>query len=985
MQNQNLQENCLSAKSFTMTVRIFLVLLLLASFHSLIAQKPASVLQAPPQTNFFEIQQQFNDTWKDQPVGKGSGYNIFRRWEWYWEQRVGSEGLFPTNDIIVREWKKYTAEHAGDVPLGVTGNWMSMGPSETEGGYAGLGRVNCIAFHPTDKNTFWVGTASGGVWKTTNYGQSWTTNYDQQPVLGVSDIVIDPRNPDTMYIATGDGDFGSLPAMNGTGNGDTQSIGVLKSVDAGQTWRPTGLSWNVDFLQQIRRLIMHPTNSAVLFAATSNGIYKTINGGNMFEKKATGYFTDIAINPGNASILYAATRSTYSAGTGYTWAQIYRSVDGGESWDTVTSLVGVGRIGLAVTPQQTHVVEAICTNQWDGLEGLYRSVNDGQRFVQFFDGMNDYCRGNMLNAYYTPGNGIYPPCKGQGYYDLCYVINPKRMNQRWLGGVNTWKSDPNVAGGEWLMMTYWKKSYDSIPAVHADKHWFTFHPLEDNTFFDGNDGGIYFTRDNGKNWTDISNGLQIGQLYRIGSSYTDPGMIMAGFQDNGSQIHQSSGKWLAPPYIGGDGMECLIDYDNADIQYATYCNGTIYRTKDAAWTKVDNIYENFPGGKPAGAWITPFLIHPDSAEILYAGYAEIYKTKNRGDDWDKISYLASTNPRKPSDTLLRTLVISESNPAIMYAARKFQLFKTTNEWIDYTVINHDSLPLNYCMLTGVAVHPKRPDTLYVTFSGYKAGKKVYRSYDAGANWVNISQGLPNLPVNCIVYQKDANDALYVGTDVGVYFRNAGMDQWQLYNTGLPNVVISELEIQYIKGKIRAATYGRGLWESDLYTATGTYQVNTVSLPKGGGSFSGAGTYQAGAQVKLNCYTKAGYRFEGWYENDAKVKDVANYDFEVNANRNLVAKFIRTTGVEDNLKGKVHIFPNPAKGIVEISLDKNLGEELTTIKITNMDGRSVYESTIPKTIGDRISIDLSANRPGSYLVSICFKSGKKVTCKLILSK
>ena len=958
---------------------ISLILILFLAAGAALAQSSSAVNTKAGTTNFYEIQQQFNDYWKGRTVTKGSGYNLFRRWEWFWEQRVDREGNFPPNDIVVREWNKYSSDHSADNTMGATANWTSMGPDSTKGGYAGLGRVNCIAFHPTNASTFWIGTPSGGIWKTVDFGKNWTTNYNSQPVLGVSDIVIDPNDPQIMYAATGDGDFGSLSALTASGKGDNKSVGVLKSTDGGQTWNPTGLSWEQSFMGLIRVLVMNKVNSSMLLAATTNGIYKTINGGTTFIQKKDGYFIDIAFNPGNPLILYAATcgirNSNYQIVRS---AQIYRSIDGGESWDSVTQFANVGRIKLAVTPQRPEMVEALCTNAINGLDGLKVSTENGLNFTEFLS-VNSDCSNNMLNTYTDPSLGSNP-CNGQGHYDLCYLINPVNTNERWLGGVNTWKSnDPQ--GKIWVPKTMWTANSSqnplNLPVTHADKHWFAFHPLQPGTLFDANDGGIYYTSDGGNNWTDISMRLTIGQLYRIGCSYSNPDLIMGGFQDNGSQQY-NSGKWLAPNVIGGDGMECLVDYINPNIKYASYCNGVIKRTTDANWLydSVSVISRNIPSDN-VGAWVTPYIIHPSNPAILYVGYREIFKTINRGDDWTK----ASTLPAPVAgDETLRTMCISKSRPGLMYAATKFTLFKTTNDWTSQESI---ALPASNIMLTGIAIHPKRSDTVYITFSGYTAGSKVFRSFNGGRNWENISGTLPNLPVNCIEYQENANDGLYIGTDAGVYFRNSGMTDWMLFSGGLPNVVVTELEIQYMIGKIRAATYGRGVWQSDLYIANGTYQVNAVSIPANAGIVGGGGTFQPGAKANMLAQPGSGWSFDGWYENAAKVSPDKNYTFDVNSSRNLTGKFIVNTGISDTeLKSQIRLFPNPTKGIVNISMESRLQNDLAKVVVTGMDGRTVYEA-LPSRNGEVYSVDLSSCQNGSYLLTIYFKAGGKVTYQVMV--
>jgi len=954
---------------------LFLAIFMAKSFVS--AQVPAAEKKQPGVTNFYEIQKQFHDYWKNRPITKGSGYKVFRRWEWYWEQRVGRSGVFPPNNVVVAEWAKYASENATRNPSDTAANWTFMGPATTTSGYAGMGRVNCIAFHPTDKNTFWVGTPSGGLWKTIDYGNTWV-NYDNklsEPVLGVSDIVIDPGPPLTIYIATGDGDGGSLCSYNGTEAGDNKSIGILKSIDGGFNWTTTGLSWKVSQNLLISRLIMNPLKSSVLLAATSKGIYRSDNSGQTFDTVQKGYFMDIIYKPGDTNILYASSKGIKNSTGGFSpSAQIYKSVDGGRSWVPKTQLTGVGRIKLAVSPQRSLLVEALCTNVNRGFHSLQRSTDAGETFKAAIT-LNQNFSNNYLNSY-APGK--ITKDDGQGEYDLCYLINPADSSERWLGGVNTWKS---LTANSFELKTYWSDNETAYQITHADKHWFAFHPLEPGTLFDCNDGGVYYTKDKGGKWTDISNGLQIGQIYKIGNSYSDSKIVIGGFQDNGSQIY-NNGSWISPPTIGGDGMGCQVGYVNPNLKYASYCDGVIYRTNDPSWNSgnVKKISDTIPG-KPGGSWVTPFVLDPKDTSVLYVGCKiKLFKGTERGDKWTSLLTLPSPVPTW--DSCFRQLAISRNNSKLMYAATGYKLFKTKDSWSSSKLI---ALPDTNMMITGIAINEDKPDTVFITFSGYSDSVKVFRMYNDGKKWDNISKTLPNLPVNCIEFQENANDAIYIGTDVGVYYRNASMSAWKYFNKGLPNVVVTDLKIQYKAGKIRAATFGRGLWESTLYTPPGKYQLNAVEIPIIGGNLKGDGLYNPGQKARMVAIPDTGWVFAGWYEDDVKISDSLDFDFTVNKDDELVGMFTKSTGIADNtLKDKIHLFPNPTRGLVKIRLDKNLGEELMKVIVTNMEGKPVYESPA-SGFKDEFTIDLSANSQGNYLISFYFKPGGKISYLVLVNR
>lgn len=738
--------------------------------------------------NFFEMQKAFNDYWKDKKVEKGKEYKQFRRWEWYWSQRVNEKGEFPKSDVLLTEQLKYNETHPvsqmKSASSSTTASWTFMGPSTSGGGYSGIGRLNCIAFHPTDINTFWVGAPAGGLWKTTNGGASWTTNTDNLPVLGVSDIVIDPSNPNIIFIATGDGE-GAYSLFNGAG--DTKSIGILKSTNGGSSWT-TVLSASVTSNTLIRRLIMDPSNSQVLLAATSLGIFRTINGGNTWNLVSTAdWFIDIEFKPTDSNIAYATTFDWFGD------AQIFRSINNGLTWNQVTSFTGYNRINVEVSANSPAYVSAVCSSTSNGLGGLWSSNNSGASFTQYLTGD---CTNNML-SWSDDGSG----CGGQGRYDLSHAINPSNANEMFLGGVNTWKT--LNAGTTWSINNVWSSWVNNIvPEVHADKHYLAYHPLNNSKVFECNDGGVYVTNDGGVNWSDLSAGLGISQIYRIGTSATVANEVLCGLQDNGSK-ELSAGVWT--DQTGGDGMESIIDYTNNNIKYATYVYGEISKTTDggANWNVIAQ--NGGTGVDGNGQWVTPYIMHPTNNNILLVGKDQVYETTDGGATWNQLGTLPGI-----TDDIL-SMAYAPSNPNVIYVATPSQFFKTTNGGSTWTLVG-TSVP----RITYIAVDPLNPQKVWQTRSGFTAGNKVWYSSNGGGSWTNISGTLPNVPMNCIVYENGTSDALYIGTDLGVYYRNSSMSDWIPFNTGLPNVVVNELEISYNNNKLWAATFGRGLWNSNLY-------------------------------------------------------------------------------------------------------------------------------------------------------------------------
>ncbi|MCU0359623.1 MAG: T9SS type A sorting domain-containing protein [Bacteroidia bacterium] len=775
--------------------------------------------------NFYEIQKAFNDYWKDRPVEKGKGYKQFKRWEWYWQQRVGPNGEFPKNTVLHDELAKYNELHSNEkssaISSATVANWSFKGPQSSSGGYSGIGRINCIAFHPSIATTFWVGTPAGGLWKTTNGGSTWTTNTDNLPVLGVSDIAIDPTNPNIMYIATGDGDA-AVSLSNGYG--DTKSIGVLKSTNGGASWSAV-LTASVSQNILIRRLLINPSNPNILLAATSVGIYRTTNAGVSWALVSSNiWFIDMEFKPTDPNYVYAATYSPNGN------SQIFSSSNNGQTWSQVTNFTGYTRINLAVTANFPALVDAVCVNSTSGLGGLWYSANSGASFTQYYFAN---CTNNLLHNSFN-GSG----CDGQGTYDLAYAINPANFDEIWLGGVNTWRT--TNGGSTWFLNNVWSVSQSSlVPNVHADKHDIAFHPLNNNFIYECNDGGIYVTNNSGSSWTDLSNSLGISQIYRIGTSATNTDKVICGLQDNGTKEVQTN-SWY--DRTGGDGMECIIDYTNSNVQYSSYVNGEIYKTTNNWSSSTTIVQNNGVGVNAPGDWVTPYLMHPTNNNILIIGKAQVFQTTNGGTTWSQLGTL----PGSTGDII--SMAYAPSNPAVIYVATATQVYKTTNSGTTWSIIGTSATRITY-----LAVDATNPQRLWVTKSGYTAADKVWYTGDGGTSWSNFSGTLPNIPVNCIVYQKNNSDGLYIGTDVGVYFWNSTLPDWIPFNTGLPNVIVNELEISYNNNKLWAATFGRGLWNSDLYCPT-IQQISPISGPNSLCSGTSNSAYSITAVPGATLYT-----------------------------------------------------------------------------------------------------------------------------------
>ena len=781
---------------------LFPVFVILMAFNSLSAQSvvtPADSSQYPywismmqdPNANFFSIQSAFNAYWKNREITKGCGWKPFKRWESTMQWRVTPDGKMPAPNEVKNAYETYISER--DNSKSLAGTWVSQGPSDLPDGkgYRGIGRVNAIAFHPTDPAIIYLGAPAGGFWFTTTGGNSWTTTTDMLPTLGVSAIAVDPVNPSIIYIGTGDRDASDAPGM-----------GVYKSLDGGLTWAPSNIGMSTSI---VGSLLIDPINPQIIFAGTNSGLFKSIDGGANWLGKSGGFFKDMAFKPGNHNIMYAS----YSG-------MFVRSTDNGETWTQITNGIPDGARGvIGVSEANPEVVYLMLAKGDNGFKGLYKSTNSGIQFTEMSNSPN-------IMDWSCDGSGS----GGQAWYDLALTVDPANANTIYTGGVNVWKSIDG--GASWQINGHWYGGC-GVPSVHADQHIFKVNPI-DNKIYIGNDGGIYWTNNGGSAWHEISTGLVISQAYKIGQSATVDDLVINGYQDNGTSLFDD-GVWTA--VNGGDGMECAIDHVNLSYKYATVYYGSINRINGVnnqgqiAGNGVNGITEE-------GAWVTPFILDEVDPNIMFIGYKNVWRSENvkaanvGSVKWKKISTINTGN--------LDVLEQSPINTNILYASSGSALYFSCNVNDAYpSWSNISALLPTPTAISDMEASPYDENTIYII-----QDKKIFKSIDRGLAWEDISGSLPLIHFNSIVYYKNSQEGLYLGSDAGVYYKDKSMTDWIPFNDGMPvSASVRELEIYYDPAspagdKIKAGTFGRGLWKSDMYYAmpVADFTANPLIIPPG---------------------------------------------------------------------------------------------------------------------------------------------------------
>ena len=770
--------------------RNFTLLFLLSYFIAGAQIWEDQLLEKNPNATVFDKEIAFNKYKNEVKYTKGNGYKPYARNLDFILQRTSDDKGIP-NGKLYTEWLKEKKKYE-QYKSNSSSNWTELGPINTpiilsNGKKRGNGRINCIAFDPFDEDIIWIGSPGGGLWKSNDGGANWSTNTDNLPVIGVSYIAINPVNPQEMYITTGDAHAS-----------DTYSIGILKSIDGGINWDTTGMQWGITDNKMVNKVIINPNYTDSIFAVTDNNIMISPNGGQTWSKALDtngiiliGRFRDIEFKPNNQNTIYSVKQTTGGS-------LVYRSTDRGQSWAKINN--GIGPVNknrplLAVTPANPDVVYVLfCKNDYS-FHGIYKSSDNGDSWVLQSDSPNILGRD-------TDGTST----GGQSWYDLSLGVSTEDENHLYVGGINLWESTDggiswNISGSSGNGSNY---SY-----MHVDQHALEFNPLNDIAYA-GNDGGLYEYMDTLNSWIDISDGLAISQFYKLGLSNTINSRVVAGAQDNGTEM-TTNGVWDA--IRGSDGMECAIDKYDHEIIYSTSQYGGLRKSYNGGGN-----WDNIKPVGYSGAWVTPWKIHPINNNIIVAGYDEIYRSQIGGGQWDSISYNVSNGAS------VRVIALAASNEDYIYSASYNKIKRTKDAGGIWTDIKTGLPNFNFSDITVAA---DNEDHLFVTYSEYQANHKVYESFDGGDSWSNITgSNLPNLPVNCIVHQDLANGDLYIGMDVGIYHRDNTMSDWVPYMNGLPNVVIKELEINYNTQKIVAATFGRGIWESDLNTQS-TNTLNNI--------------------------------------------------------------------------------------------------------------------------------------------------------------
>jgi len=713
---------------------------------------------------------------------KGSGYNPFKRWQYQNGFYTNLDGTLKTNAQKLDAWQqKNNMNASAQNNANDTSNWTSLGPfshTNTASWSSGQGRVNVVAVDPSNPNTYYVGAPAGGIWKSTDAGVNWLPLIDFLPQIGVSGIAVHPTNSNIIYIATGDDDAG-----------DSDTIGVMKSTDGGTTWNSTGtMDGNPNSMNDI---FIDTTNPEIVIVATSSGVQKSTNGGTTWTRTLSANIRDLKRKPGSSDVFYAASSDETSSNGNTT--RVYQSFDGGNSFSVVqiTGLSNSRRIALAVTPANPNVVYFVSwsgSSTNNGFNGVYKSTTSGFSYDK---------TGEKLDIF---GGS-------QAWYDLAIAVSDTDENTVYVGVLNIWKS--TNGGDNFTAINSWSAP-TSAAYTHADIHFLDFIG---GKFFAGTDGGVYVSTNHGTNFTDLTKNLAISQFYKISVADQNSGNIVGGLQDNGGYAFKNN-NWSV--YHGADGKDCAINPLNPDnyfgfIQYG----GQLYESKDGGLTRTSSV--SAPTAETGtddsgGRWVTPLVA--DRKGNLYAGYGSLYKLVSGA--WTKVSAHDFGGD-------LYNIEIDPNNEKTIYVSRGGDLFKSADAGVTFTKI------LSTSTINSIEISHNDGNVAWIVSNG--AVSKTTNLNDATPIFTNINGNLPTNDNKLVLRHHAGNkdNRVYLGTTLGVYYIDDSLTDWVTFDNKLPNTAVRDLEINEKEAKLIIATYGRGVWVSDITNSFPADEVKLVSI------------------------------------------------------------------------------------------------------------------------------------------------------------
>ncbi len=678
-----------------------------------------------------------------------------------------------------------------------SGNWTPIGPSQNIGG-----RILSIAIDPTDGNRILVGSASGGIWRTITGGvgtNAWRSVSTSFPVLGVGSIIIHPGNHDIIYAGTGEvyRTANSNIGYNVWKARGTYGVGILKSIDGGVSWSQV-FNKNMSDLFAVNMLMFDHVNADIVYACTTDGLYRTLNAGATWTKILNKtYVSDIAINPTNTNQIIAAVGNLLDADKG-----IYRSTDGGVNWVKITAglpatFEGFTRFdNVQISPNM--VIATIGRDAGSTSNELYRSTDFGATWTQ------------LSNSNH---------CEYQFWFAHDVAINPSNANALVFGGVNLYTY--NITGG----------NRAGVGGVHSDIHDIAFDPSNSNIVYVACDGGMYRSTNAGASFSMINSGLQAVQFYApFAVSPTNPNIMIGGLQDNGV-VRYNGTSWAS--VAGGDGGPSVFHPTNGNIVFSSNDARKVMRSTNAGVSFSEVLTSWAFAADSRTAFMAPLAISKSNPNVIYSGSDNLHKSTTGGTSgsWNGNSYSsANTYIEAQHKTAVAMAVSPDDENKLYISTSPFaqydndvnnlyvntppNLFKSTNGGASFINIK-STLPDRFVM--DFAISQVNDDSVWVVLGGFGTSH-VYVTGNGGATWTSKGLGLPDVPTNAIALDPLNPSVIYVGNDLGVYVSPDYGGTWYDFNRGMWDATqIMDLVITSNR-KIVAATHGKGVFVSDVFAS-----------------------------------------------------------------------------------------------------------------------------------------------------------------------
>ena len=701
--------------------------------------------------------------------------------------------------------------------------WTNLGPTKANflrnGSFllnaTDTGRINAIETDPANPNTIYLAFSGGGLWKTTNGGASWQAKTETLGSLSVGSFALDPNNPQTMYLGLGD-------PFDGTG------LGIVKMTQGGDAWEdPVFLGSS----SSIRKILVAPSNSNIVLVATNQGLFRSTNAGKTYAPIPvnTGV-TDIpaiwSLAHGGGDTIVMSLEATPTASNndpGRRNGQIWRSTDNGATWalaNGVTIPQGVNRISMASAPSNRSIIYAMASkprptgNVDRDLGTIFKSTDGGANWTSLAtDAIGNYKTYTNPNADYS---SIEELLGGQGWYNQAIVVDRTNPDIVYFGGaLHTAKTSDG--GQSYTILTEWLADF-SLPYVHADAH--SAHISSNGTLYFGTDGGIFASSNGGASFTDTLNeGIAAHLVYNVCSTPANNDRILMGLQDNGSRLREGNGG-IFNQVVGGDGFACNVNPVNANTMLATVQYLGIRKSVNGGST-----FFNSCTGLPecSDADKAPFqsVIAPwagdASGNTLYTYITnKVYRTTDYASNW---TALGTTG--LPADLFIRGIGVARTSgttpnndSVVGIVANGGRVYLSTDGGANWAR-QSGQLPNNGLSLNSIAFDPVDRNIIYVSSVAPESDRAhLWRSTNFGASWATIDgNGFPSgIPVNQIVVDPTVRTTLYAATHLGAYRSLDSGTNWERLGSFLPLVEVTDITVLADGNRVRAATFGRGVWE-----------------------------------------------------------------------------------------------------------------------------------------------------------------------------